>query len=293
MTVSVLSGNIGTSASVQSADASSRGLSAGLWKNASINLAADPSRGMFIFEDFECVNVDGTVAAQLYTKNGQYARLLDSGATAAQLATEPFGVIRLATDTTDNDECNLVFGSPTTTVGRISDAAGQRCTTIYETRIRTNSIVDGVAGLTIGLADVGVGESVDELTNATAGVLVATIDFVGFTADEDDGDQLDTTHQITSGVRTNPGTDVVDGGLVADTWIKLGFAYEPNHPDGGRVVFAVNGTRLSGVVTTPFAATFPDAVYLRPVWGIRNDSGSAAKQLDIDWWAFYQSAELF
>jgi hypothetical protein len=197
----------------------------------------------------------------------------------------------MATDTTNEDECNLVFGSPTCVLGRISDTAGQKSTTIFETRIRTNSIVDGVAGLKIGLVDIGIGEAVDELTDTSAD-LEAARDFIGFSADEDDGDQLDTMHQVTSGTNTTPGTDVVSGGLVADTWIKLGFAYFPDHSDGGRVVFSVDGTILADVVTTPFAATFPNGVYLRPVWSIRNDAGGAAKQLDIDWWSFYQSGEL-
>ena len=88
------------------------------------------------------------------------------------------------------------------------------------------------------------------------------------------------------------GTDVVSGGVAASTWIKLGFGYFPNHPDGGRVVFSVDGTILDDVVSESFGSTFPDGDYLTPIFGIRNDSGSAAKQLDIDWWAFYQSSDL-
>lgn len=290
MTVSVLSGHIGTSASVQSADASSRGLSASLWRNSSIYLANDPSRGIYVFEDFKNMTVNGGTVSQFFGDAGVYAALLDSGATVAQVSGD-FGICRMATDTTNEDECNLVFGSPTCVLGRISDTAGQKSTTIFETRIRTNSIVDGVAGLKIGLLDAGQGEAADELTDTSAD-LEAARDFIGFSADEDDGDQLDTMHQVTSGTNTTPGTDVVSGGLVADTWIKLGFAYFPDHSDGGRVVFSVDGTILADVVTTPFAATFPNGVYLRPVWSIRNDAGGAAKQLDIDWWSFYQSGEL-
>jgi hypothetical protein len=240
--------------------------------------------GIYVEDDFFNFDVDGTVATQFAGDAGQYQGYLDTGATIASVESD-YGMVRLATDTTDDDECVLRYGGDTVSLGAISDAAGEKAVTLFEARVKTDAIADGTAGLQIGMAQAGVGDAADELTDATADI--ADIDFIGFKADEDDGDKFDTVHRINGGAETIVQADAVT--LVAATWKKIGFAYVPDHPDGARVIFYDDGAELSTIVSAAtFAATFPDAQYLTTVFGIRNDAGSTAKQLDVDWWAFGQ-----
>ena len=274
-----------------------RGLSPKIWGNKSLYLDPNPENGIFVMDNFINFDVDGTVATQFNGDAGHYQGYLDSGATIAQVAgdEDAHGLVRLATDTTDNDECVLRYGGDATSLGMISDAAAEKAFTCFECRVKTNSITDGVAGMYIGMVEAGIGDAADELTDATTADL-KDIDFIGFKFDEDDCDNFDTVHALNGGggtatVKENAAIDTLSAAtlLVAATYYKFGFVYDPKHVDGPKFRFVFNNTYLPDEVTaTTFVGTFPDAQHLTPIFGLRNDAGSAVKQLDIDWWAFGQ-----
>jgi hypothetical protein len=80
--------------------------------------------------------------------------------------------------------------------------------------------------------------------------------------------------------------------LVADTFVKVGWAYDPSPhiPPAKRLSFYVNNAELSlyGTDTTLAAATFPTGEELGMLFGHKNGS-AAAKTSSIDWWAAYQA----
>lgn len=287
---------VGGTASVDGGGAG-RGLSPKIWGNKSLYLDPNPENGIFVMDNFHNFQIHNGATVDFVTSAGAYQGYVDSGCTIAQVDgdEDAHGVVRLATDTTDDDECALRFGGDTTTLGMFSDAAAEKAFTCFECRVKTNSITDGVAGMLIGMVEGGLnGDAADQYSNATADL--ADIDFIGFHFDEDDCDNFDTVHNLNGGggmttVKADAAIDTssVATSLVAATWYKFGFVYDPSHVDGPKFRYVFNNTYLPDEVTaTTFGSTFPDAQHLTPIWALRNDTGGAAKQLDIDWWAFGQ-----
>ena len=111
------------------------------------------------------------------------------------------------------------------------------------------------------------------------GILAAGVDFCGFQKLETAAGLVDTTSAV-AGTQT-----VIQSGAVtqvADTYVKLGFFYDPAT---GLVKFYKNGVMLTSTktVSTTAGSGFPNNVKLCPTFASVN-AAAAAFTNSIDWW---------
>ena len=258
--------------------------SGSIWGNVPfLESLIDPGIGYGVHDEFLGFNGLLTTTVGDYTgQAGGYYSYQDSGNTILQLATETTGVIRITTDTTDNDESWLQYGGAASVMATLAASAGKKL--CYETRVRMDTIT--TRNIFFGLAEEGFAVA-DAITDA--GAMVTTKDFIGFRSLEGDANGLDTVYQ-----KASQTTVVVDDDaqtLVASTWYKLGFIYDPNYYNTAKVIrFFIDGVeQADGVALSALDdATFPGGEEMSPVWGVKNGT-TAAINFDIDWFRIWQA----
>lgn len=268
-----------------------RGLSPRLWSRVDGQaLAPDgASNGYMIADDF--LSFGGTVATNVGTYSNGYKSYEDNSNTITQVATEVGGVLRFTGAAADNNESWLQSGYSTGVLGKISDTAGSDKLMIFEARFRVSSVVDDVCSLFLGLTEEGLAAQNTKVDDT--GVF-ADKDRIGFETVHTNGGTTgtnaalnfiyekagQTAQTLISGVKT----------LVADTWYKVGFVYDPAAEASKRIRVYVDNVEQSTYVTaTQIAtATFPDGEELAFLAGMKAGTATASN-LDLDWWAFYQA----
>lgn len=265
--------------------ADTSGLSPRLWAPLSSNImtADGSSRLVLAGDDFVCVRNSDT-----YTRirsEMHYSSYIDTGGTLLNLADEKGGVLALTTDGTDEDEIWMVCGDGTGGLGMISDTSGDDHMTAFECRYKINTIANSAMSHFVGLTT-PMAAAAEMAVDAT-GALKATTSILGFRTLLD-GDNIEFVYQAVadSAVVIAVASAKVP---VADTFMKLGFLYDPSAPAAKRIkVFADNVELSTYVTATQIAtATFPDAEQLTFQAGYKNTT-AAAGELAIDWWAFGQ-----
>ena len=202
---------------------SERGPSRALWGNEFTNIKNDPNRGVLFFDDFE--NHPAHISDQ---RIGKYSTYIDTGVTmksspVAVLSNGESGILEVAGYDTDGDEGHIETGGGSGTFMEISDTAGEEFGVYFECRIKKSSIADNKTGFFVGLSEEGVAASAALV--ATTGVLVTTKDFVGFHCTGVVGATVNAVYQAAS---QTPQTNLAAAAtMVADTWVKLGFRYQP------------------------------------------------------------------
>lgn len=267
--------------------ANTSGLSPRLWSRVTgTAMQSDGSKRLILVGD----DFNAPKAADTYTdvySEVAYTSYIDTGGTLLGLADEKGGVLALAMDNTDNDEIWMEAGDGTIQLGQISDTAGDDHLTAFECRVKFSSIVDGVCSFFAGLATPGLAAA-DTMTDDT-GALAAAKSFIGF-RNLLDGDGVDCYYQAVSQTGVTSISDAHT--LVADTFVKLGFLYDPSAPASKRITWYVDNVEQSTYVTaTQIAtATFPDAEALTFLFGYKNTIGTTPSTTEgaIDWWAFAQ-----
>ena len=120
---------------------------------------------------------------------------------------------------------------------------------------------------------------------AVGGAMISTLSFVGFQQFEADGDAMDTTHQESGVTPVIHQADAVT--LVADTYVKVGFLFEPQNR---LLTFFQNGVPLSTTKTISDTASeaFPNDVRLGMIMAhmAGADDPSIAT---VDWWKCLQA----
>lgn len=233
------------------------------------SLNGDPMNWITYAEDFvSCKTLSSTGVLE---GTGCYV-FLDSGDSATQLVSEVGGVIRLATDSGDNDAVILTTGY--NVAGMVKFTAGKAL--IMECRIRPSSVT--TVSYFFGLAEEGLAG--DNGLIADAQTAMVDKDFVGFrTLGSSDADTIDAVYRTDSGsgeVEAKSGAE----DLEITTWYKLGLIYKP---DTDQVIWLVDGVPVAGQTRTAISATdFPDGEELAPYIGMKN-AGSQARNLDVDW----------
>jgi|TARA_Y100000310_G_scaffold147425_1_gene146708 hypothetical protein len=222
---------------------------------------ADPSIGYYWRDDF-LSNV---------TTGINYTEFDDAGCTIAMLAGVEGGVLRLLTDTTDNDEINMALGDNVGTIMQPDAGAFW-----FEAKIRTDTIANTKLPFFVGLLETAlIGDGVI----ADAGTMVDK-DYIGFRRIEADGDKLDTVMNTESGGgEVEIQADAVT--LVADTWKTVGM-----YSDGTTITFYDDGTAL-GTTTTLATAGCPNDQYMTIAIACKN-AAAGAQSLDMDYWRFLQ-----
>jgi hypothetical protein len=160
----------------------------------------------------------------------------------------------------------------------------------FECRIKKSTIADAIGGFFVGLAGEGAGVA-DFI--ADAGADFADVDLLGFWNDETDDSVGSHVHLVTqkTGAAFDTIVDTFDT-LVADTYVKLGFVYDPGGPDTKKIRFYADGTESgtyvgedSGDATVFLGDTtnFPGGEEMTPLVAIKMASGTDMT-VTMDWW---------
>jgi hypothetical protein len=259
----------------------SRGPSPAIWGDMA-KVIADKHAGMCVLvsEEFEKWNTSTTNGTSVV--NG-WTVVADDGP-VLQAITDPdpaageLGVVLMTGADADNDElylCNQgVAGGSFKT-----DYQGGKI--MFECRIKKIGVTD--AGLTFfaGLARYEL--AVAGTLVANAGTLIATGDFIGFSQDDLNGDSVHCIYQDASQTQVQSKADAV--ALTTDTWVKLGFVYDPVGSPTDCLRFYADGVRIANTkVTAAVAAAtgFPNAVVMNALIGFLHE-GTAHEKAEIDW----------
>lgn len=272
---------------------SNRGLSAPLWRDC----RRVGSEGLFynedtfFYDDFKMLGkvapaTGGATAGFLATEAGAYQYYVDTGTAAgsiAGVAADRDGTMKLLNAAQDNHEIWVQAGGGSN-LGIIANSGANMQRLWFEARFKVGQIGNNYN------AFVGLGEeslaAADTVTDAGA---LADKDLLGFWVLEAAGATLNfgfrkagqAVQTTIAGIQT----------LVADTWYKLGFYYNPLAPADKKIKVYVNGVEKSTYVTAALiaAATFPLDQGMSPLMGVKNGS-AAAHNVSADWWAFSQEA---
>lgn len=236
-------------------------------------LPRDPGKGFFFFDDF--INAGGLVGSNVGGWSG-YKTYEDNNGAITQLASETTGVLRFSTSAADNNECWLTSGYGTGVMGMIADAAAKARMLAFEARIRVSQIT--AQSLFVGMAEEGLAAA-DTISDAGA---LAAKDFIGFRVLEADPDGLDIVYKEAAGAEQVVKEEAQV--LVASTWYKVGFLYDPSASTSRKVSFFVDNVDCGSYVTAAniAAAAFPDEEELAILLGIKAHA-AADKIMDVDW----------
>jgi hypothetical protein len=247
----------------------------------------DPSSVGFFYDDFE--NFSRHISAQ---NTQRYSSYIDNSTTIKQSAVLSttnldWGVIEVAANSSDNDEASITTGGNTGVLANIT--AGGPYGVIFEARLKKAAITADSSAFFIGLSEEGLAAA-DTLVDNTGAL--ASKDFVGFQVLHDSGAGVDAVWRKAGQAVTNPtnGTDIAT--MVADTYIKLGFIFQPWASADQQLSFYVNGAeaKVYGTAANLSAATFPSGEEMALLFATKVGSPAESK-LQLDWWACAQLFE--
>lgn len=260
------------------------GLSPRLWRRVSQALmdGAGQTRLILTGDDFMCAKSHDT--STVLNSECSYTSYIDTGNTLTNLADERGGVLALGGMDADNDECWLASGDATSVLGAISDTAGADFITAFECRIKKGNIANDVSAIFCGLAEEGLAAAE---TKADGTGVFAAKDCIGFDNVHADGDAINFIYQKAGQTLVTKIAAVHVP--VADTFVKLGFLYDPFAPAAKRIKVFVNNVEQTTYVTAAniATATFPDGEELGFLFGQKKGAATEA-EVAIDWWAFAQ-----
>lgn len=248
--------------------------------------------GVHIWDDFTEGCPDGGTTL---IGGGKYGYSV-YGATASVLAGEEGdaayagGVLEISGNSTDNDECNISMAAPSFV---ISDTEWLARKLWFECRIKKASITDEAIAVFVGLGyddTTGLDLAVNNCLNDDEAELGAYT-FLGFHCDLSNADSFDFVYMAdgqTAVVHT-AGIHVP----VADTWVKLGFKYDPDADDARKIATFVNGVEQTTWVTAAQIAHatnyFPDNEAMAMLLATKVGGGAESK-VQMDWWRCAQLA---
>lgn len=249
-----------------------------IWGDCPVLEMVADARGFHYFEDFRHFLGDAGAAA---TAPDPYKGHGTTGVTIKQLVGQRSGVLQVAGNDADNDEGSISFGETVSSPFVISDSYGVAKKLWFECRIKKESIAANSSALFIGLAEEGLAATGTLAANTGA---LADKDMIGFSVLQDSGAEVDFTYNKDGAGGVNLHQAAINT-MTADTYVKLGFVYDPDAPEADRIRVYVNGVETS----TPVAASdisasdFPDGEELTFLFATK--VGTAAEStVEIDWW---------
>lgn len=259
------------------ADVTSRGLSAAIW--GTCPLLHFPPDGILHYDDFV---VNPTAITSSAEWGGYEATVENSGTIGADVDTLG-GAVRFTTGTTADDAC-VISSVGGAFIMHADTATDDKRRLWFEARIRCTSITDNNGSWFVGLVEES--PTSDTVIDDADPHALAVNDYLGFVCLEADNDAIDFV-----AAKASEAAQTLIAGVavpVADTYIKLGFTYNPSG-GGERIAAYVNGvkhaTTFGGGTTT--AANFPDGEELAPTL-IAKAITSTAVVVEMDWWCIAQ-----
>lgn len=268
-----------------------KGLSSLLWQGVPTDMIfgfGDRGVGIGLFDDF--VGFGKTTAAasnvERYASNGiTYIGWGDDTAvetvpsvptTTPSVDANGPSVIQLQTHTTDNDSTSIMAGGGTMCPFNVIQASAGLL--VFETRIKYSSIAGGT-DFFIGLG--GTGACANDGCRADNSGVLASNNFLGFTRLATGTSSLTFTYQRVGGTEaTHTGMHT----MVADTWFKAGFRFDPTTK---QCTVWIDGEKVHTVTRTETGATPWPTLYMNFLAEVKYQS-TAADILFCDWWACAQ-----
>jgi len=241
-----------------------------IWADCpTLEMIHDPGVGIHFFDNFLVSNIE----------NGDGYQGLGDNAPVYVVDTLN-GRVAITSGGTDNDQSML---GTSVDLAHISDASSEAAKLWFECRVKVSSIAD--MGLFVGLA-AEADMAVDFLDDNTADI-VTTVNGIGFHTATTAPSTVRSVYHNGSGEAT-----AVESGVhtfVADTYVKLGFVYDPAEADAKQIKFYVNGaeTATSVTATNIAASAFPDSVNMGLLATTKTGEG-VTKTLTLDWWRVAQ-----
>ena len=270
-----------------SADAN-RQPSPAIWADCPVkDLIENPGLGTYFFDDFQDFPLDGTQTTQIghgkykvfNTGGGKVSRI--SAVNSVELAG---GALRIQVDT-DNDSGSIAQSFPSYFMSGVKSTGPKiwfECC-VAQSAIPTNNI-----GWMVGLAEVELWTLAtgvpfnggDAITNGAA--------FIGFRAEEDGLGVVDTVYSDRATSFTNIG-DTEAGTMVANTFRKFGFVYDPDKTTNCVTFFANNLELTTKYSKTDLVAlTNLDANMLGIIAAVVSDSAGTTTDWWMKWWRVAQ-----
>jgi len=270
---------------------STSGLSPRLWSRVTGTVMASDGDKRLVLAGDDFGSFFGTVASKVGDYSGGYKSYEETGGTITQRPTYKGGVIAITSDGTDNDDMALAAGGATGVLGAISDTAADAHLTAFECRFSVSAVTDDMGALFVGLTEEGLAAAASMTDNT--GVM-ADKDYIGFCTVHTNGGTTGTNAILKAQYKKSGQTAQTPIAalqtLVADTWYKVGFVYDPAAPPAKRITFYLNNAEQATYVTATniAAATFPDAEELTFSALTHQGGATGAWSLYLDWWAFGQ-----
>jgi hypothetical protein len=265
-------------------ESSRRGPSANIWADCPwMHIINDPNKGYQFFDDFLTAYDFATNTAVANT--GPYEIFTGNGASLAGAVNAQGGVQNFVSGASADVAAIMTLGGGAPFV--FGPTIAKKLW--FETRVKFSSVTtsDQVPFF------IGFGEEDRSAANgihADAGGdlgFTSTIDLLGFGRFDDDGDSVSFVYQKAS----QTCQDVLQLAIAADTWVKLGFIYDPAEVAARRIKVFKDGAEQSTYVTATqmAAATFPDGEEMTLLAGVQNDS-TTTNTIGVDWWRACQRA---
>lgn len=210
-----------------------------------------------------------------------YSSYIDTGNTiAAAVDQQNRGVLELTTDATDNDGPVITMQGNIGNSLLLGNTAGDAMPYWMEFRWNKSSITNNQAAIYIGITQEA--RAVNDGLMADDSGLPADIDHVGWNVVHAEGAELDFVY-AKSGAALQVLNDAV-ATLVAATWYKTGFTYDPAEVAARKGKVFHNNVEQSTYLTTALidAATFPEDEEMTFSAGLKNGEATAAT-FRLDW----------
>ncbi len=240
----------------------------------------NPSKGFFLFDDF---NNQPDVAAGAQALYGDYKGFASTGGSVVNVAAVAGGQKVFSSDG-DDEGASLAQAALPVMISRDHKLL------CAEFRVKFSTIADANMGAVLGLWEQ---QTLSATVPIAAAGTLADANFVGFHRLEADGDKLDIVYKANGVTQVTLLADAVT--LVADTFVKIGFRFEPRTSKGGAwyIRFFVNNVELiptAGRYQIPSAAgtDFPNDVILGLCAAMLNNTGTSPGTMTMDWWALGQ-----
>lgn len=267
-----------------------RGLSPEIWQPYGFigGNFYDPSLQGFFFDDFALGTAwaeENSAAYQCFLQSGTITQSPD-----VDLSEGEWGVAVFDSDDTLNAQVSIQTGGATGNLVKIDDAAGENGVVAFECRIQVNTITNDHMRLFWGLEEMG--SSANDLVLTDTADTFADRDLIGFWVKETDGASIQRVFKKTSGT-----ADTQDTGhdLVLNTWIKLGFVFDPNESSDRLIKFYIDGAEVTNAGTCRCDATdladttnFPSGEEMAPIACLKAGNSASGAKMSMDWWAVGQ-----
>jgi hypothetical protein len=251
-----------------------------IWADLPEEIKYDPTVGIYRHEDWANFGKTTAIASNVgrYAgKAGPYVSFEDTGCAVLQDVTA-LGTVKVTTDS-DNDEVSI---STHGVLGKFNSDTTSPRKMWFETRIAVAQIV--TQNFFIGLAE-------EDLAGVTGVIgdtgVIAAKDYVGFQVAEAASATLTLTYKKAGQTAQVPISSLST--LVADTYVNLGWVFDPQAPVAKRIKIFVNGAEQSTYVTATntAAATFPSGEEMSFLWAI-SPAATASNVYRNQGWQFAQ-----